>query len=131
MDHSWRIDSPVPTVNVTNQACSLIKDPSTGRVNVLVSGGVTPGASHDVPTTATWLWDPVTDNIKSTNNLPSGSLVLNAISYTDYESLILSPTNKTIYSYTVNGGFQTLAPLPANLLEPIAMLVPKGLFHCI
>jgi hypothetical protein len=65
LDHAWRIESPVPIANVSYESCGLIKDPSTGRYNVLVAGGmITSVTGQTSPSTSSWLWDPMTGNIQ-------------------------------------------------------------------
>ena len=62
--------------------------------------------------------------------MPVGSHLLNGVAYTDYESLIINPETKTIYSYTVGGGWHPLTTITATLVDPSMTLVPKGLFRC-
>ena len=65
LDHAWRIESPVPIKNVSYESCGLIKDPVTGRYNVIVAGGIVTNATGQTnPATGAWLWDPVTGNIQ-------------------------------------------------------------------
>jgi hypothetical protein len=98
-------------------------------VNVLVSGG-----NRVVGTASTaWLWDPVTGNIQTEPKLPGMYLISRGLTYTDYESLVLTTNvdSIAINSFTVGGGWRTLTTIPVPLMDPVAMLVPKGLFHCI
>ena len=70
-------------------------------------------------------------NIQLEPNLPAGSNFIYGVSYTDYESLVINPATKTIYSFTLDGGWKPLATLPVQLIDPAVTLVPKGLFRCI
>ena len=127
--HTWRVGGQVPVANFLYQACCLIKDPSTGHNNVLVTGG------YPIQTLAhppTWLWDPSTgviQNTTSSSTIPSQGAKL--VHYTDYEVLYLTTQGGPIYSFTIDDGWKVLTPFPSRSTQAsTGLLVPKGLFKC-
>jgi len=68
-NRNWRIAEQVPLLGFTLQGCGLIKNPSTGRNNVLVVGGTPEQSVTPIP--PTWLWDPSTGNIQNVSAFPT------------------------------------------------------------
>jgi hypothetical protein len=134
LDHTWHNEGTVPFDNVSFQACGRIKDPNTGRVNVLVVGGsVIPPQkpSPDSPIPASrkvWLWDPTTGNIQFMPDSPA-YYFHRMIQYTDYKVIVMCPEAGWFYSFDVEGGWNKVGQI--NLyLDPVAFLVPRSLFRC-
>ncbi len=61
-------------------------------------------------------------DLKSFITLKPGGYLTNGLAYTDYESLVLNSATQTIYSFTVEGGWQPLAAFPAQLIDPVSRL---------
>ena len=120
---------------MTYQGCGLIKDPVTGRFNVLVTGGVSGPLSPTSPdVSATWIWDPITGQIKALANAPTNLVSgnsLKVVEYSDYENLVLQPDTGIIYKFSVANGWTPIANLGKKIDDPAFFLVPKGLFTCL
>ena len=134
LDHTWHNEGTVPFANVSYQACGLIKDPSTGRVNVMVVGGVVlppPGSSSSpIPSSKVWLWDPATGIIQLKADSPP-AFFHEMVQFTDYEVLVLCPQDGWVYSFNVEGGWNRVGQINQFYFDPVPLLVPKDLFRCI
>jgi hypothetical protein len=130
----WRIAGSAPTVDVTKQGCGLITDPITGRVNVLVTGGTTGPAGASVDVASTWIWDPITGQIKRMPDVPINVIAgnnLKVVEYNSYEDLVLQPDTGILYKFSIENGWTPISNQTPNLQDPAVFLVPKGLFKCI
>lgn len=129
-NHTWRIGGQVPVSGFTLQACGLIKDPRTGRNNILVTGGVPVQSVTPIP--PTWLWDPSTGNIQNVTAFPTEATYgTRMVRFSEYEVLVLSPQDGLLHSFTVDDSWKRVTSMPRGAAESVApMLVPKGLFKC-
>ena len=136
LDHTWHNKGMAPFANVSLQACGRIKDPSTGRDNVLVVGGSVFPPQKPSPSTAlprsskAWLWDPTTGNIQFMPDLPA-YYCRKMVQLTDYKVLVLCPEAGWIYSFDVEGGWNQVGQISTFYVDLVAMLVPKGHFRCL
>ncbi len=133
-NHTWRTVGQVPVPDYTLYACGLIKNPSTGRENVLVTCGIPDNrVNFNFDLNPTWLWDPVTGNIQNVSSLSSTDFVDGSkmIRFSEYEVLLITPSNGLLHSFTIADGWKTITSLPRFWTVTAApMLVPKGLFEC-
>jgi hypothetical protein len=135
LDHTWHNEGTAPFANVSFQACQRIKDPNTGRVNVLIVGGSvippqTPPLGTILPRSSkVWLWDPATGTIQFLPDSPP-SHIHRMVQYTDYKVLVMCSEVGWLYSFDVEGGWNKISQISNLYFDPIAFLVPRSHFPC-